>query len=659
MKVFCFILFFFVSCQLLAIRSYAEESKTAITSDSLEYDKNKALYTARGSVKVEQNEATIEAAEMRYEENTSLVFAEGDVKYDDPSISLKAEKAKYNIETKTGTFYNAEIFSKRDGFHITGAEIEKKGEDEYLLKNASLTTCEGLPPDWCFKGSDVDVILGDRFKAKHVTFNVRKMPVFYTPYLWAPILIERKTGFLTPLFGYSKEKGVHYMQPFFWAIDENKDATLVFDWYGKKGIGQGLEYRYVGLGDVSGKHWFYHIYDNQLNKTFYELKSLHEKRSSEGLSGYLNLNMLSGKEFYREYSTERDERTKRFAESTAEISYNTDNSRLYIAGQYLTDLKEDIRNSTVLQKLPELGYVINPANIGPTVFSLSTSASNFWREKGVIGQRIDLYPKISHSFGDEIILSQRIGLRETFYSLNRNEEEGYKDSVNRETFDYNITAFSRILKNYGSFTHAVEPSLAYTYMPHLKQDKTDTPLFDSTELYSRTSIIELSVLNRFFNNKGEFFTLKISGAFDSYKGDTPFSSFNIAAAVSRPIKLKADASYNPYSGHIESANSEVKVDFNKIALSVGERYNRSNDTMFFDLGIHYAHSKSLSGEVKLWYDAKGGGMRDATLKVQYQKQCWGMTIGFNTKPADDALGRPRDYGVSVTFDLLGFGSVKG
>lgn len=641
------------------MRSYAEESKIAITSDYLEYDKKKALYTAKGSVKVEQNEATIEAAEMRYEEETSLVFAEGDVKYDDKSISLKAEKAKYNIKTKTGIFYNAEIFSKRDGFRITGDEIEKKGEDEYLLKKASLTTCEGLPPDWCFKGKNVDVILGDRFKAKHVTFNIRELPVLYTPYLWAPILTERKTGFLTPVFGYSKGKGVHYRQPFFWAIDENKDATLVFDWYGKKGFGKGVEYRYVTLGNVSGKHWFYHIYDNQLNKTFYELKSLREKRNPENLSGYLNLNILSGKEFYREYSTERYERIRRFVESTSEISYNTDNSRLYITGQYLSDLKEGVRNSTVIQRLPELGYVINPTNIGPTVFSLSTSASNFWREKGVTGQRIDLYPKISLSFGDEIILSQRLGLRKTFYSLHRNEEEGYKDSVNRETFDYNVTAFSRILRDYGSFAHAVEPSLGYTYMPHLKRDKTSTPLFDSTELYSRTSVIQFSVLNRFFDKKGEFLTLKISEAFDSYGGDTPFSSLNISAAVKRPVRVKADASYNLYKGRIDSANSEIAVNFNKLAISIGERYRRNEDTMFFDLGIHYTHSKSLSGEVKLWYDAKGGGVRDATLEVQYRKQCWGMTIGFNTKPANDVAGRPRDYSISVTFDLLGFGSVKG
>jgi len=637
-----------VCCLLFTVYCFAEEPPAIITSDSLEHEKE--IYTAKGSVKVRQGSTTIESMEMRYDEKTSVIFATGNVRYEDAKVSLKSEKARYNLDTKTGTFYHAEISSKSDNFRVSGTEIEKKGEKEYFLTSASLTTCDASPPAWCFKGKNVDVTIGDRLKARDATFHIKEIPVLYTPYLWAPALSERKTGLLTPVIGYSKVKGFNYRQPFFWAVDENKDATFIFDWYSARGFGEGVEYRYLDMGNVEGTHWLYHIYDKNLGKDFYELRSTHEKRDSEGLSAYMNLNLLSGKSFYREYSRQRDERIKRFLESTAEASLPADNSRFYIMSQYLMDLKDETRTSTIIQRLPEFGYVVNPHRIGPVIFSLTSSASNLWREEGVFGQRIDIYPKFSHSFGDGIVISQNLGLRETLYFLHRNEDEGFRSSVQRDMFDYNITASSRIIKDYSSFTHAIEPSLGYTFIPRLKKDKSNLPLFDSTELYSRLSMLQLSILNRILDRQGEFFTLNLSGSYNSYGGDRPFSPLVIAASIVRPIQLRGDASYNTYTGRIEGINSDMAINVRRVAFSLGERYNRIEDTMFYDLGINYSHSKNLSTETRLWYDAKGGGVRDITFRMKYQKQCWGITMAVNK--------RPGDYNIYITFDLLGLGSLK-
>ncbi len=642
---------------LSAAYCFAEEPKTHITADSVQYEKETAVYTAVGSVKVEQDKAMIEANEMKYHEKTSDLFADGDVKYDDQDIYLKAEKAVYNLNTKTGTFYNAEIFSKRDKFYVSGAEIEKKGVNAYFITDASITSCDDPSPAWCFKSSNADIIIGDRLKAKNATFNVQGIPVLYTPYFWAPVITERKTGFLMPVLGYSKSRGFSYRQPFFWAIDENKDATFVLDWYSKRGFGEGAEYRYVDLGGIKGTSWLYHTKDKKLKKDFYELRTSHEKRGKEGPTAYINLNLLSGKNFYREYSNEHSEKIQRFLGSTAELSYPADNYRLYLMSQYLSDLKDNSDDSVIPQRLPELGYVVRPYNAGPVLFSLTTSAANFWRKEGVSGQRLDLYPRFSHSFGDKVVISQNLGLRETAYFLHRNEAEGFKNSVRRETFDYNITALSRFLRDYSSFSHAVEPSLAYSYVPWLKKDKLNAPLFDSTESYSRQSTITLSLANRIFDKGGEFFTLSLSESFNSYERSRPFSPLTVSAAVGRPIQLRGDASYNSYTGRIESINSDLSLSALGIGISLGERYNTVNNTMFYDLGMNY-DSKSLYTDLRLWYDAKGRGLRDATFKIGYKKQCWGSTLIVNVKPADKSNNTPSDYSIVITIDLLGLGSLK-
>lgn len=630
---------------------YAEEPKTIINADSLEYDKNTSEYVAKGSVVVQQDKTTIKAAQMRYNDKTSLVIAEIDVVYDTPDIILKAEKAEFNIKTKTGTFYKAEIFAKRDKFYIKGSEIEKRGEFSYFLKDASLTSCDGASPDWCFKGRDVDLVIGDRVTARDATFNIKDFPVMYSPYIWAPALTERTTGLLSPLFGYSKTKGLSYHQPFFWAINEERDATFIFDAYSKRGFGEGIEYRYLKPGGISGNYWLYHLRDSELKKDFYEFRSSHEKRNPTGLSAYLDLNLVNHPDFYQEFSRERDERIQRFLQSTGEVSTQGESSRFYLLSQYYIDLKKDTNQSEVVQRLPEIGYTLHPRKTGPVIFSLTSSATNFTRDTGVTAQRFDLYPKLSHSFGDRVVIFQNLGLRETAYSFDKNEPEGYKSSVNRELMDYTINASSRFLKNYKSFSHAIEPTLGYNYVPWVKKDKTNLPVFDATENYSRQSTISLSVVHRMFDKEGEFLTMSISESFNSYGGDRPFSPLALSLSLNRPLSIKADTTYNTHYGYFETANSSTAVTFSKLSLSVGERYNRAEKTLFYDFGTSYAHSKTLSADANLWYDARDGGIKDITIKMKYTKQCWRMILTYNKKPGD--------YSISVNFELLGFGSMKG
>ena len=85
---------------LSAVYCFAEEPQTFITSDSLEHEKSTSMYTARGSVLVEQGETIMMANEMKYDEKTSNIFAEGNVVSDNPDIILKAEKAEFNLYTK-------------------------------------------------------------------------------------------------------------------------------------------------------------------------------------------------------------------------------------------------------------------------------------------------------------------------------------------------------------------------------------------------------------------------------------------------------------------------------------------------------------------------------------------------------------------------------
>ncbi|HWR58874.1 MAG TPA: LPS assembly protein LptD [Thermodesulfovibrionales bacterium] len=635
------------------------DESTTIDSETLDYDGQTFTYIARGQIRIKRGVASVESDEMRYNQQTSELTAEGNVVYEDHDVRIKAKRAKLNLDLKTGTLYEAEVYSKKDNYHIRGLEIERVGEKEYTLKNASFTTCDAPVPAWCFKGSDVNAIVGDRLKARNVTLNIEGLPVLYSPYFQTSLNKERKTGFLSPSVGYIKSKGIHVEQPFYWAISDNMDATFVADYYARRGAGEGIEFRFIEPDGSRGSLWAYHLRDKVLKEDFLDLRGFYDRERDANVTGYLNMNYVSSRDFYNEYNpyvltkgvfldpaAYLNLTTGRFFESTGDLSIRLDNSRLFLNSQYLVDLKSGVDQSTIAQRLPEAGYFVNPRRVGPVVFSLSSTLSNFWREKDIWGQRLDVYPKFSHSFGGDLVITQTLGLRETAYVLSRTDSSD--SSPHREGLDYTLGAHTRLVKKYESFVHIVEPSLSYVFIPSVKAD---LPFFDSTELYTKTSTVQLSLTNRFMDSKGEFLTVRITQPYDFHKTVHSFLPLKVEAALLRPLSVRGEVSYDVNTGRVESVNSDVSITLNnKATFSLGERYSRLDNILFYTAGLNYPFSSTLSAEGSAWYDARGSGLRDLMVKLKYKKQCWAVNVVV-TK-------REKDYSVSVLFDLLGLGTVK-
>ncbi|MBM4145545.1 MAG: LPS-assembly protein LptD [Nitrospira sp.] len=633
-----FIVFLFpVYYLLFTVHCCLAEEKTTITSDSLEYKRETFTYSAKGNVKVQKADIVVEADEMIYNEQSDELVAKGNIRYKDPEVSITASRADLNLEKKTGALHDAEILFKKDNYHISGKEIEKKGENYYVSPEATFTTCDA-PAAWCFKGKNIDAIAGDRLKARDVTFRISDMPVFYTPYLLAPITTERKTGLLMPSAGYSNLRGFHLTLPFFWAITENRDATFIFDEYTKKGIGEGIEYRYVEPGNIKGKWWLYHIRDTELNKDFVEFRALHQQYSSEKINGFLSVNIVHEKDYYREFNPSIDIRTNRFLESSGEIIIPFSNSRAYLMSQYWIDLKEN--TETPSQRLPEAGFVLHPTNIGNFWFSAATAVSNFWRDEGVHGFRFDVFPKLQHEFfGNDIVISQTLGLRETVYSLQDDDE----NSPHRESLEYIIDAHSRFLKKYNSFTHIVEPSLRYSLITN---SENNLPVFDSTELFKKTSLIELSFLNRIISSRGELMVFRISQGFNSEHGDRPFLPLKLEVGVKSPLSVRFDADYDVNTGKVESTNSDIVLPIiTEITVMAGHRYNRTNDISYYNAGLAIHPYKPLYLESRIWYDNTEHETKAISLKLKYLSKCWGVLMEF--------IKRPGDFDARVMLELTG------
>ncbi len=630
-----------VFCLFPLSLAFGAERGTVITADRLEYFSEARKYVATGAVKIERDGAVIHADEATFFEETSEVDASGHFTYSDRSYSIKADRAELNMETRTGRLFDAQVFFKEKHSYLAGREIEKRGENYYYIPEGSFTTCDAPIPAWCFKAKDINAYTGEKLKAKDASFRIKGLPVFYTPYVAAPILTERQTGFLIPVVGDSSTRGFELLQRFYWAMAENRDATFALDYYGKRGVGTGIEYRFIEPGDIKNSLWVYHIKDTELKKDDWEIKDLFEDRHPGMPGAYLNLDYVNEQDFYREFNPQRDIRTQRYIESTGEINRPFSNSRLYLLSQYRLDLENP--TGDVPQKLPEAGYVLNYTSAGSFMYSLSATAANFWRENGISAGRVDVYPKLIHSVGSDFVVTQTAAVRGTSYDFYNDQS---RDSfTQRGAFEYDVVGHTRLYRDYASFTHVIEPSIGYHF---ISSSQNDLPVFDETELFTKTSNIELSVLNRAIIKGAEAVAFRVTQAVDTYNSDRPLQPLKMELALRRFFPLVMEATYNVYNGELETVSSDMTFTLLKAAVSVGQRYNRAENIMTYTANVALRPFKSLRMAAQMWYDSKGEGLQDLTLSLEYLRQCWGMKF--------EAEKHPGDFTMRVLLELKGMNS---
>lgn len=630
--------------------SYAEEQagpeeaviteETVITADTVE--QSDSVYKATGSVRITRGDVIVEADEMSYDQATSEAELSGNVKFESPDVSMAASRARLNIEDSTGMLYDARALIKKDNYKIAGREMEKKSGRRYFLKTASLTTCDGIVPAWCFKGRELDVLLGDRVKGWGVSFRVKDVPVIYTPYLWAPILTDRKTGLLMPTVGFSSTKGFYFRQPFFWAITENRDITVFPDVYARRGVGEGIEYRYIERGGISGSQFVYHLRDDALNTDFYEIRGGHEYRpSGRRRSARLAINYINRNDFIRLYKPYVEERSRRFLESSFEVEASFfRNSRAFVRGSHMIDLRQDALQRNALHRLPEAGYVLRPVGMGRFTFSLDSSASNFARKEGTRGRRAGAGMRATHTAGREITLSQSAQARGYVYDL----EGTGKDSLSHASGTYGAVLEGRWLRRYsGGTSHALIPSLSYKY---IQEEGDGVPLFDSAELRPPQSTAQAGVVNRFSDKEGEFLNVSVTGETDSRDGRT----MTLGAVLRRPFTIRSRSSYDLREGNFTESSSEAEARGKRFSVNAGQRYSHEGSVMLYTLGGGYKTGRALSLEAKLWYDSKVGEMTEARTDLKYLFQCWGLNLSV--------VRRPHDYSVFLSVDLKGVGAFE-
>jgi LPS-assembly protein len=215
--------------------------KVSIFSDKAYRKNNGRYFEAVGNVVIISQKDTVYGELASLDQDTMTAKIEGNVRFITKDMTLYGSHIDYNITTGAAHIKNARIVTS--DFNLVANELIRINENEYIAKEAEFTTCKDCTESWAVYGKVIKVQVGKFVQIKHGLFKIKGVDVIYLPYLVLPLLSKRETGILVPRISSRPGEGLSFEQPFFWAINQQKDLTISPTFWAERGYGGDFQYR--------------------------------------------------------------------------------------------------------------------------------------------------------------------------------------------------------------------------------------------------------------------------------------------------------------------------------------------------------------------------------------------------------------------------------
>lgn len=664
------------------------------TAGTLEY-KESDLVIASDAVEFEYQNLKLQAELVTVDLKTKKLTAEGRVILDDGPSRLVGERVVFDLDTKLGTFYEAQAFVSPD-VHFEGTEISKVGEDSFTVTDGTMTSCsEDRVPDWSFRLGKARVKVDGFARVKNTRLRVKKLPVFYLPYALFPVKGGRVPGLLFPNLGYSSSRGAVIGLAYFQPFGDSYDTTIYGDLYGNNYTGFGAEFRYRPSQVTGGTFRAFAIDDPIEDTVRWKASWRHSSDQLPfGLRGVVNYFDFSDFNFFRDFERSFNDVAIRSLYSSGFVSGNWGSHSLNIlADDRETFIKRDV---TVTQRqLPEIEYRLRPTRIGklPLYLSLLSSASQLEIDRTDVIKgsysRADLLPSLTLPVSTLPWLSFSLAAsnRMTWYgdSLDDSRNDFRGESLTRSAPSVSASligpSFSKVMDkrigSFGKFKHIVEPRWSYLRVDGFDEQER-VPLFDEVDTLINREIFSISLVNRVLAKPAdenvlagarEILSFEIGQSFSL--DDQPFEQSadltrrGTKSAISAKLRfnpsdrasLEARTSYSDLFGRLASASLLGGLRFGPD--SVGLTWVTSIDPetgttrshqarVFTDLTLVKNHLR-MQNQVNM--DLKTGLLQQHRHTFYYTSQCWGARLEF--RELKTTVRRDRDIRLAISLKNIG------
>jgi LPS-assembly protein len=646
--------------------------RVILQAETLEYFHLEKRIVAAGQVVIISGETRLFADQVDLNTESGVGAAFGHVRLLTPDDDIQAARLDFELATGRGVFYEATGVVAQS-YRVSGARIERLGEQSILMQEGRVTTCTAPLPDWEFRAREANIDLGNYVTLKHPSFWIRGVPVFYVPYFILPIKEKRTTGFLPSRIGASRRDGAIVGTEFYWAITDWMDTTLGLEYLSAKGWRPSGEFRYaidpLSDGQVTGS--FIHRQDT--GEDLWKVLIQQRQEFGWGVRGLSHIDLRSERDIDRQFAEDIALESMVQATSFGALSKLFADASLTVSGEVYEAIR-DSGSGEIFRRLPSLRFVQFPTSLfGGAFFAVEASYSRL-SDTEILGdvavQRLDLFPYLTVPLplAPWMRLTFTGGVRETLYDHQTMGGAG----VSRELFDLRAhlqgPSLWRRYSGVGSgaaLIHLIETRVAYRYVPNVPQR--DIPPFETLDeeqhlldpletqtLIDRIAAInyaKVSLVHRLYalgSGSSERVSIREVLRFVISQGLDIRAATEEGGRLFGPLDLELDFSLwqrwwfvstvrlEAMSGELQELNWRLRYTlWPGWHVHVGSRYRQGPDIQYYLGGIQVELREGLRVGYDWRFDGLSGTFREHQAILHYRAQCWGIAMRFRWRESGD------------------------
>ena len=665
----------------------------------MEYFEENGNIIASGNVSITYGDTTLSCDRIEVNTRTRQALCEGNVRVEQPSGVLVGERIRYDFLNEEGEIVGGEV--KAFPWFASAEETAKVGENEYRLRGGHFSTCDLDEPHYRLEAKQIQIFPDDKIIAKNVIAYIGKVPVFWMPYYYHPIIdLKAKVQFIP---GAGEDWGYFLLSAWRTHLKGNSKVDWKLDYRSKKGFAAGGDVYYnlsdfgmdgLGYGLLRG-YWA-----NENGAGTYEPSGWTDRTESTSEKwrkryqwnhridfdprtvGILEFNKYSDEfvmkdYFYNEYEGENPTPNNFISIVNTQPNYTF----TFLANKRFNDFY------TVVQRLPELKVDIPNQRLWktPLYYTSNMSGTMFKREfahdltphQDV--NRWDWFNKFSFVTGyGPVNLVPFAGIRQTVYSRTKGDTK----MAYRAIFEGGLDVFMRFHKVYNIATdfagldiegvrHIIVPKATYFHRadPNVYQgelwhmDEIDTLDKDNRislslenklqikrdyggELKSTDFVRSIVSVDYLFRPEKNPFKFKNPGQFRDLKFDIEFRPYEWLYVDTRTeISPKNMAMY---SSSIEATVSPWET----LNATIGYRYQKEigdpRNQITFDL--YYLLTPKWRVGIYGRYDLTKGEAEEQQLSIARDLHCWEVEATYDV----DGSKFTEDYTFWLAFRIKAF-----
>ncbi|KAF1044084.1 LPS-assembly protein LptD [Xylophilus sp.] len=646
--------------------------------------------TVEGNAELRRGDTVIKADRLEYYQPDDQARARGNVHINRTGNTYDGTLLELKVDAFEGFFNDVDYFFILNGAHGKARRIDFIDSARAVVSDSTYTTCvRGGPdwvPDWIMRAATIRVDQEEETgTAENAMLRFKGVPVLPVPSISFPLSDKRKSGLLPPTIGISSQNGFEVIQPYYWNIAPNRDATFWSTAMSKRGLGIGAEFRYLEA-----------LYKGQIRADYMPDDALRE-RDRWGYSWQhqgaltdipllgtvgvgVNLNRVSDDNYWRDFPRGTRSLTQRLLPNDVNLTWSAGDLALQLRALKYQTLQ--LTESVIVppyDRMPQLHATYTKLAL-PGGFDAVVEAdyTRFEADKTLTlqpnAQRSYVQAQLSRPFvRPGWFVTPKVIFNSTHYDFDGSLSTGAM-SADRNVPSFSLDSgliFERDASYFGrAFRQTLEPRAFYTYTPY--RDQSALPVYDTAlndfnfatvytenafggyDRISDNNLLTLGVTTRLFDAdtgaEAARFGIAQRLRFEEQKvtlpGGSPvskgLSSILLGAGINWTPRWGFDSTvqYNTDTGRSERSTISARYNpSNYRTVSAAYRYQRDSseqidlgwqwpiNDLWGDRGRDLGPGRGQGGDRwysvgRLNYSMRDKRMVDTVIGIEYDACCW-------------------------------------